>query len=208
MKKCFIFGALWVEDLIVKPTKDDFIIAADNGFAVLEKLNIKPDLVVGDFDSLGFLPDVANKIVLPIRKDNTDIAAALEIALDKGFSDIFVYGAAGGKLDHTFANIALVADMSRRGVNCVFLGENTNFTAVTNGKQCFKGATGRVSVFCFGDVASGVTLKGFEYNLDGAKLEPFVPLGVSNSFNGDTAEISVDNGTLIIMWEDKILPQG
>ncbi len=208
MKKCFIFGALPVENLFVKPTNDDFIIAADNGFAVLQKLNITPDLAVGDFDSLGFTPKTDNVVVLPTKKDDTDIAVALKLALDKGYSDIFVYGAADGKTDHTFANISLATGLSRRGVNCVFLGDNTNFTAVTNGKMQFDGATGRVSVFCFGDTASGVTLKGFEYNLDNATLEPFIPLGVSNSFKGDRSEISVDNGTLIVMWEDKTLPQG
>lgn len=208
MKRCFIFGALSVKELFVKPTNDDFIIAADNGFAITQKLNITPDLVVGDFDSLGFMPETDNVVVLPIKKDDTDIAVALRLALDKGYSDIFVYGAADGKTDHTFANISLAAGLSRRGVHCVFLGDNTNFTAVTNGKLRFTGATGRVSVFCFGDTASGVTLKGFEYNLDNAVLEPFIPLGVSNSFNGNESEISVENGTLVVMWEDKTLPQG
>lgn len=208
MKRCFIFGALSVKDLFVKPTNDDFIIAADNGFAITQKLNITPDLVVGDFDSLGFMPETDNVVVLPIKKDDTDIAVALRLALDKGYSDIFVYGAADGILDHTFANIALAAGLSRRGVSPVFFGNTTNFTAVTNGKLRFNGATGRVSVFCFGDTASGVTLKGFEYNLDNAALEPFIPLGVSNSFNGNESEISVENGTLVVMWEDKTLPQG
>ena len=206
MKKCFIFGALAVENLIVKPTENDFIIAADKGFAVLKKLNITPDLTVGDFDSLGFVPEVKDKIVLPVRKDDTDISVALKLALDRGYSDIFVYGAADGKLDHTFANITLAAEMSRKGVNCVFLGDNTNFTAVTNGKLCFDGADGRVSVFAFGGKAAGVTLKGFEYNLNNDTMDSFVPLGVSNAFKNDKTEISVKNGTLIIMWEDKTLP--
>lgn len=207
MNKCFIFGALSVEELFIKPTNDDFIIAADNGFAVLEKLNVTPDLVVGDFDSLGFQPEMENKVILPTKKDDTDMAVALELALDRGYRDIFVYGAADGKTDHTFANIALAAGLSRRGINCVFLGDNTNFTAVTNGKIKFDGATGRVSVFCFGNTALGVTLKGLEYNLNNAALEPFIPLGVSNCFNNGESEIWVKNGTLIVMWEDKILPQ-
>ena len=120
MKKCFIFGALPIKELLVKPTNDDFVIAADNGFDVLGKLNITPNLVVGDFDSLGFVPDAEDKIVLPVRKDDTDLSIALKTALDKGYSDIFVYGAADGKLDHTFANITLEAQISRKGVNCVF----------------------------------------------------------------------------------------
>ncbi|MBQ2746763.1 MAG: thiamine diphosphokinase [Clostridia bacterium] len=207
MKKCFIFGALYPKEMFVKPTNEDFIIAADNGFAVLQKLNITPNLVVGDFDSLGYEPEVDKKIVLPVKKDDTDLSIALKTALDKGYSDIFVYGAAGGKLDHTFANITLAAETSRKGVNCVFLGDNTNFTALTNGKLCFNGAGGRVSVFAFGGNAVGVTLKGVEYELDNATLEAFVPLGVSNAFCGTDAEISVKSGTLIVMWEDKTLPR-
>lgn len=207
MKKCFIFGALPVNELFLLPQKDDFVIAADRGLITVNELNITPDLVVGDFDSLGYEPLAVSKIVLPTVKDDTDLCVALKYALDKGFRDIYVFGAADGKTDHTFANIALAANVSRMGARCIFFGSNTNFTAVTNSKIEFNGAKGRVSVFGFGGDAFGVTLTGFEYNLQNATLESFVPLGVSNSFKKESCKISVKEGTLIVMWEDKTLPR-
>ena len=207
MKKCFIFGALPVNELFLLPQKDDFVIAADRGFITVNELNITPVLVVGDFDSLGYEPLAVSKIVLPTVKDDTDLCVALKYALDKGFRDIYVFGAADGKTDHTFANIALAANVSRMGARCIFFGSNTHFTAVTNSKIEFNGAKGRVSVFGFGGDAFGVTLTGFEYNLENATLESFVPLGVSNSFKKESCKISVKEGTLIVMWEDKTLPR-
>lgn len=207
MKKCFIFGALPIRELLFLPQKEDFVIAADKGYITAKEFNIKPDLVVGDFDSLGYEPEVQQKIVLPIVKDDTDLCVALRYALDKGFRDIYVFGAADGKTDHTFANITLSANVSQMGARCIFFGNNTHFTAVTNGSMEFIGAKGRVSVFSFGKDALGVTLTGFEYNLENASLKSFVPLGVSNGFKKERCKISVNDGTLIVMWEDKALPQ-
>ena len=207
MKRCFIFGALPIKELFLLPQKDDFVIAADRGFITAKQFNIKPDLVVGDFDSLGYEPDVEEKIVLPTVKDDTDLCVALRYALDKGFDDIYVFGAADGKTDHTFANIALAANVSQKGAKCIFFGNNTHFTAITNTSVEFIRAKGRVSVYSFGKDAFGVTLTGFEYNLENVRLESFVPLGVSNSFKKERCQISVDDGTLIVMWEDKTLPQ-
>ncbi len=207
MKKCFIFGALPTERLVVKPTTDDFIIAADKGFLSLEKLNLTPDLIIGDFDSLGYEPDFPKKIVLPVKKDLTDTAVAINYALDNGYRNIVVYGAAEGKTDHTLANIALCANASRCGAQIVSFGENTHFTAVTDGSLKFNSATGRVSVFAFGGKAEGVTLSGFEYELNDYNLDEFTPLGVSNRFNGNVSTVAVKNGTLIVTWEDSEKPQ-
>ena len=207
MKKCFIFGALPTQRLLITPGKNDLIIAADKGVLSIQQLNLKPDLIVGDFDSLGYEPDFDNKIVLPIKKDLTDTAVAINYALDNGYTEIFVYGAAEGKTDHFLANAALCADVSRKGVKIVFFGENTHFTAVTDGTICFKKATGRVSVFAFGGMALGVTLRGFEYELNDYELDEYVPLGVSNCFKGEDSTITVKNGTLIIMWEGDEKPQ-
>ncbi len=207
MKKCFIFGALNVEKLITKPSQQDLIIAADKGYLNTEKFGITPDLIVGDFDSLGYEPDFPNKIVLPVKKDLTDTAVAINYALDNGYRDIVVYGAAEGKTDHTFANITLCAQVSKKAARIVFFGENTHFTAVTNGSVCFKNGNGRVSVFAIGGSADGVTLDGFEYELKYATLDSFTPLGVSNSFKGESCVVTVENGTLVIMWESDIEPQ-
>lgn len=199
MNACFIFGALPVEKLTVLPEKSDFVIAADKGVLTLEKFGVKPDIIIGDFDSLGYMPE-GNTVRLPVRKDKTDVGYAVDYAFEKGYREFFVYGAFGGLTDHTAANLQICAGVSARGGRMYLLGDKQNAVCITDSKISLKGS-GRISVFAFGKKAAGVTLKGLDYNLDNAELSPYFPLGVSNGFSEETAEISVGDGTLLIIWD-------
>ena len=199
MSACFIFGALQIEKLPYLPRKDDFIIAADKGLLTLGKLGIKPDVIIGDFDSLGFVPD-GNVIKLPVRKDKTDVGYAADLAFDKGFREFFIYGAFGGLADHTVANIQIAANVSAKGGRAYLIGDKQTAVCVTNGgiNLCGKG---RLSVFAFGGKATGVTIKDAEYTVENAELSPLFPLGVSNRQKGGAA-ISVKSGTLLIIYDN------
>ena len=205
MNRCFIFAALNTENLIIKPQANDLVIACDKGINNTDKLGITPNIIIGDFDSLGFVPDRENIKVLPIRKDDTDVGYAIKYALDLGYSDFVVYGAVGGSLDHTFANMQLAHYLCENGARGIFFGGNEAFTAIKNDSLRFKNARGRVSVFSLSEKSESVTLNGFDYPLQNATLFSSFPLGVGNSFLGD-AEISVQNGTLAVIWSEKILP--
>lgn len=201
MESCYIFGSLPVKQMPKIPS-DSFIIAADGGVKTLEKAGIKPDVVIGDFDSLGFVPTADNVIKLSVRKDDTDVGYALKYAMDKGFKNFFVYGAVGGLLDHTVANMQLCAAVSKKRCTAVFYGDDCNFTAVTGSGVSFSNAKGRISVFAVCGAAAGVTIKGLEYTLENAVLLPDMPLGVSNAFvSGETASVSVRMGTLLVVWQ-------
>ncbi len=204
MKKCFIFGALDVETLDYIPEDGDFVIAADRGFLNTEKFSVIPDIIIGDFDSLGFVPKGDNVTVLPVKKDDTDIGYAIKYAMDKGFKDFIVYGALGGLIDHTYANFQLASSVSQKGGNIIFAGKDVYVTAVTNSALNISGGSGRVSVFAATEKASGVTLKGLQYELNDAELSNSFPLGVSNSFKEKKAEISVKSGTIVVISENKL----
>ena len=204
MNRCFIFAALNTEKLIITPEAEDLVIACDKGINNTDKLGVTPNIIIGDFDSLGFVPERENVKVLPIRKDDTDVGYAIKYALDLGYSDFVVYGAVGGSLDHTLANIQLAEYLCENGARGIFFGENEAFTAIKNDSLRFKNAKGRVSVFSLSEKSEGVSLKGFDYPLENATLFSNFPLGVGNSFLGD-AEISVQNGTLAVIWSEKIL---
>lgn len=204
MQKCYIFGALEPKELYYIPENNDFVIAADKGLSVVEKLNIKPDHIIGDFDSLGFVPAGDNVIKLPVEKDDTDIGYAVKYALSKGCSDFVIYGGIGGQIDHTFANIQLCAYISKRGGRAVFVGDGVFVTAVTDSGLTFENASGRVSVFSADTTSKGVCLRGFKYDLDNAVLSSDFPLGVSNEFIGKNATVSVEKGTLVIITHSKI----
>ncbi len=205
MSICYIIGAgdlplLYISD------KNSLVIAADGG---LERLkNTEPDIIVGDFDSLGYIPVSSKTVVLPVEKDITDMKCSVDIGIQKGCDTFVLYGGTGGRPDHTFANITLLCELSEMGKIGYLVGDGFVTTAITN--SCYKlplKNKGTVSVFAAGDRAKGVTIKGLKYTLSDYTLTFSAPLGVSNSFLGKPSEISVKDGTLIIMWEENNLKE-
>lgn len=203
MKKAYIFGGGIYGNEFPSISENDFVIAADRGFEILKNKGMCPDITVGDFDSSSEIPE-ENVLRLPVEKDVTDTFAAVETALEKGADEIHIYGGMGGRPDHTFANYALICSLAQKGTGVFLYGEGYEITAVcdTSLKLCGKkGET--VSVFSFTEKSEGVTLKGLKYPLENATLSNTFPLGVSNSFEEETAFISVKNGTLLVMCERK-----
>ena len=203
MKSCLIFGAGEYDALTPAKTEDCLVIAADAGYARCLALGITPDLTVGDFDSLGEASAPPGAVRLPVEKDVTDMDAAAALALERGCGVIRFYGGMGGRPDHTLANYALLARLSRRGVKTFLYGSGYCVTAVTDGTLTLTGGRGEtVSVFAWTDKAEGVTLRGLKYPLENAVLTNDFALGVSNSFAKETAVISVERGTLLVMREN------
>ena len=181
---------------------NDMIIAADAGILTLNRLGITPHLIVGDFDSLQYIPEGDNVIKHPVMKNETDTILAIDIAYQKGYRKFIVFGCIGGRLDHTFANIQTASYVSEKGGSAVFVSDEISFTVIKNNYIEFpEGNEGIVSVFAHKDNADGVSESGLLYELDNATLSPDYPLGVSNEFTGKSARISVTNGSICIMWE-------
>lgn len=206
MKICYVIGAGDLPLLYISEKTENLIIAADGGLAKLGK--IIPDVIVGDFDSLGFVPNTENTVVLPVEKEVTDMRQAVDIGFEKGFGTFLLYGGTGGRPDHTLANYALLSLISEKGGRGYLVGDGCVVTAVTDGKFTLpKKERGTVSVFAFGGDAVGVDIKGLKYELSNHTLTPSHPLGVSNSFKGEVAEVSVKKGTVLVFFEEKSLEQ-
>lgn len=202
MKRCFIFGALPVKKLNTAPCEGDLVIAADNGYAVAKELGIEPDIVVGDFDSLGEVPQHNNLVCLNVRKDDTDMEHAVSVALKKGCDDFIIYGAVGGKLDHTLGNIAVAERIAKEGGRVLFVGEDSSFTVIRNASAALPARdSGRISVFALSEFAHGVCIRGLDYEADNIDLPRTVTRGVSNAFIGKPSEITVADGTLLIVYD-------
>ncbi len=190
---CYIIAAGPVETLKLNASDGDFIIAADAGYLHLPALSAAADLVVGDFDSMAQKPDHPNVVTHSAAKDKTDTL----LAIDEGLR-------LGGRLDHTLANIQALSYIAASGGRGFLAGNGLVITVVRNGRLCLDGGkTGVISVFCCGDAARGVNLKGLKYELKNAVLTGEMPLGVSNEFTGVPSEISVKSGSLAVVWEDK-----
>ena len=203
MRECVIFCAAECDGLARPIGSESFVIAADGGLRHTEKLGIAPDAVLGDFDSLGFCPEGAN--VFPVEKDDTDAMLAVRLGLERGCGEFLLYGSLDGpRLDHTVANFQTLQFLADHGAAGYLIGNTTMVTVVKNGKITFPaGLSGTISVFCMGPDAVGVTEKGLFYGLENASLTSGFPLGVSNHFTGEAAEISVKNGSLLVLWERK-----
>ena len=117
MPTCYVVGAGDFTPRGFAPGPGDLVVAADGGYRALYSLGYTPDLLLGDFDSLGNLPLPADLPVLrfPVRKDDTDAGLALRHGLDLGFRDFALYGCAGGRVDHLLANFQSMARVSRLG---------------------------------------------------------------------------------------------
>lgn len=203
MNRCYIVGAAPCDDNIPIPDESDYVIAADKGYSTLLNMGITPDLTVGDFDSLGFVPKVENIDIHPSVKDLTDISIALDRAVEMGYHDIYVFGALGGsRIEHTIANLQLAASMEKLGISVRMFGVGYAAQAVSNRRLEFDGSEkGFISVFAHGALAKGVTLNGLKYPLKDHTLSSDVPLGVSNEFLGVPSFVEVTDGTVIVIWQ-------
>ncbi len=200
MPVCYLVGAGSFTQRDLKRQEGDFIIAADGGFTALSAAGITPDLLVGDFDSLVTVPSDIPVKAFPPEKDLTDMAIALDEGIARGYRIFHVYGASGGRQDHSYANLQLLGGASRKGLTCKMVCPTFNVYAVTNDTlhlpKLQPGKT--VSVFSHGSLATGVTLQGLKYPLNDATLTADAPLGISNETTGDTPVITVRQGTLLV----------
>lgn len=200
MGVCYVIGAGECESIGIEKKEDDFVIAADGGLKYLQSANIVPDLIIGDFDSFGAIPDYDNVIKLNPVKDITDTDAAIKIGIEKGFEEFEIYGATGGRIDHTLANIQLIVSLSQRGNKASLVNGKTVITAVTDGKICFDSLQkGYISVFAHTDICENVCIKGLKYSVENAVFKNDFALGVSNEFVGEESSVSVGKGTLVIV---------
>lgn len=182
----------------------DSVIAVDGGFGHLEKIGVDPDAVIGDFDSLGYIPDHPRIERFDPHKDASDIEIAMGYAASQGAGTLYVYGCLSGRLDHTYGVLQLLAKHSRGGRRAIGIGDTFAVCALTGGgydEVLFpEGSKGTFSVFAVDDEVTGVYEAGVEYPLEDATLANDSPLGVSNELIGSAAKVSVRNGTVLVFF--------
>ena len=201
MGKCVIFCAGGFDGLTEPVAKDDFLMAADGGLVHLQKLGINPNGILGDFDSLGYIPEGAE--VFPVEKDDTDAMLAVRQGLKMGYRDFVLYGSLDGeRLDHTVANFQTLQYLADHGARGVCVGLRHIVAVIKNETVRFPGTAGGIlSVFCMGADARGVTIRGTKYEAENITLTAGFPLGVSNHFTGKESTVTVKNGSLLLIYD-------
>ena len=202
MKTCYIISAVEMKNNFPSPDADDLVIAADAGYLNLQKTDIKPDVIIGDFDSAKKPETDAQVEAFPVLKDDTDTMLAIRYGFQSGYKRFEIYGGIGGeRTDHTIANIQSLAYIAEHGGSGTLVGENERFTLIKNSSVTLHSEKGKtLSVFAYGGIAEGVSIKGAVYESDSLELSPFFPLGVSNKFKEDTATVGVKKGYILIKW--------
>lgn len=204
---CYIVGAGEIKNpgwfkRQARPKEEDYLIAVDGGFAICDRCGIRVDLVLGDFDSLGYVPEHPNTICLPQEKDETDLYFAVKTGLERGYCTFEIYGGLGGRAGHVMANYQTLVYLAHNRACGILRTIDLQVTAIYNDTLRLPAyERGFVSVFAMGETAKGVTLRGLRYPLLDAELANDNPIGVSNEFTGEPVEITVTDGTLLVMWE-------
>lgn len=202
---CYIFGAGEFVSCDITLTESDLVIAADGGYDHLLQIGLRADVVIGDFDSVTsseiWEDTICEKLTYPPEKDDTDMMLAIKLGLSRGFGQFNIYGGLGGRLDHTIANIQALSFLAEHNAQGILHHPDYELTVIKNSSfTVSKDKTGYISVFSLSDTSENVTIKGLEYELEGATLTNLFPLGVSNAATGKKGIISVERGTLLITW--------
>ena len=177
----------------------DAVIAVDGGYAHVEGAGCVPDLTIGDFDSLGYVPAGGAVVQHPTHKDASDLELALDYAAEQGYARAIAYGALGGRLDHSVANLQMCARFAEQGMGVQLVGVDCVVDILVGpGMLDLPASRGTVSVFSAVDESLGVTERGMEYPLENATLTNRTTLGLSNELIGKPASVSVEQGTLFI----------
>ena len=180
---------------------DDFVIACDRGYVYCERLGLRPDLIISDFDSYSGPVDSEiplNRFVS--EKDDTDTMLAVRYAVEHGFHELLLCCALGGRLDHLIANLQSLVFAQKHGLPAVLLSEDTEIRTLAGGALRIPRREDRsLSVFALDGLCQGVCITGAKYPLANAELLPSFPLGVSNTWAGEEAVISVEEGILLIV---------
>ena len=208
MNRCVMISAGEIHDYERTRTflrEDDFFIFCDGGLSHAGGLGVKPDLVVGDFDScepddLEWWKERCEIVRLPREKDDTDTLFAVKLALERGFSDFLLLGAMGGRFDHALGNVSILLYLHRLGKHAVLLDDYSEMQIVGSEPVYIEDKCSYFSVLTVAGDVSGVNIKNAKYPLENASLSADFQLGISNEvLPGKVAEVSVESGRVLVV---------
>ena len=202
--RAFIYtgGTVRTENITEHPKADDLCIAADSGYHTAKVLGERIDLLLGDFDSIGTIPQGGQFEIqkVPAEKDYTDTQLAVEIAIDRGAEEIIVIGGLTGRLDHTLSTLSILEDMHARGLHgYVTDGQSRAHYLKSSSTLIARSGYKYLSILAADKVVKGVDIEGCKYPLKKATLRRDHQFAVSNEITGNVAFIAVKKGGVYII---------
>ena len=204
MNRCIIIAPLYrgEEREWLTPREGELLMCADAGWSAAVGHGLKPSLIVGDFDSMPAPDDSDIEVIrLPVHKDDTDMVACLREGRKRGYRAFIMAGCLGGRFDHTIGNLQCLYDCALRGETAWMCDGQNRVTVLLPGRYLLPAMPGRkLSLLAYTPEARGVTVSGVEWPLHDATLTARWPLGCSNEFRADNAELSFSDGALIVAY--------
>lgn len=202
--KCIIIAASDFNLDYLKKEKNDFLIVCDAGYLNFKKIkNLSDndiDLLIGDFDSLKYIPENIKTIKLNPIKDDTDVSDAIKYALKEGYLDFELHACIGGRFEHSYANICLLAFLKDNNANGRIINDNQVIEMIENERICFDETySSYISLFSFSD-KSLISIEGLKYELNDYQLKNTFPLGIDNEFVGKNASVLAKEGKVLIIY--------
>ena len=202
--RAFIYtgGTICPEGITDHPRGEDITISADSGYKNAEKLGVKIDFAVGDFDSFeqSNIGKDVEIITVPAEKDFTDTQLAVDVALSKEARDIVIIGGLSGRLDHTLSNLGILEKLYAMGVHAILADGNNRVRYINATSELIPRSHYRYfSLLAADDKVKGVTIEGGKYPLKNAKLTRTTQFAVSNEIEKNCALISVKKGGIFII---------
>ena len=203
MKRCVIVGGADINNYNYIRSRlyvDDYIVFCDSGLRHLEPLQVKPSLIVGDFDSHDNPHLDVETIVLPCEKDDTDTVFAVKEAVKRGFDDFLLIGVVGARLDHTLGNVSILLYLDSIGKKGIIIDDYSEMEIVSNEHAYIEDSYAFFSLLNVFGTAKGITIENAKYLLNNAKITCEYQYGVSNEvLSGKTAKVSILDGKLLLI---------
>ena len=206
VKRAVLFGSAPCGDVSAYLTGEEVVICADGGIRNARAAGLRPDWLIGDWDSGGAPEEGVPCITLPVEKDMTDLQAAADEALSMGCTELLLCGCTGGRLDHTASNLVLLEWIYDRGGRAMIVdGDNEVRLLDSEAVRLEGGPQYRyLSLVPLDRTVTGVCLRGTKYPLEGAALTRGDTLSVSNEPAGDVQEISIAQGRALLIRSERI----
>ena len=208
MKRCVIVGGAGINNYDYIRSRlyaDDYIVFCDSGLRHLEPLQVKPSLIVGDFDSHDNPHLDVETIVLPCEKDDTDTVFAVKEAIKRGFDDFLLIGVVGARLDHTLGNVSILLYLDSIGKKGIIIDDYSEMEIVSNEPAYIEDSYAFFSLLNVSGTAKGITIENAKYLLNNAEITCEYQYGVSNEvLPGKTAKVSILEGKLLLIKDRDI----
>ena len=203
MRRCVIVGGADISNydrIIAHIKSDDFVIFCDSGLKHMEKLAVKPSLIVGDFDSHENPHLDVETIVLPCEKDDTDTVFAVKEAVKRGYKEFLLIGVVGARLDHTLGNVSILLYLDSIGKKGIIIDDYSEIEIVSNEPAYVEDSYAFFSLINITGTAKDVTIENAKYPLEHAEITCEYQYGVSNEvIPGRTAKIIISDGKLLLI---------